>query len=81
MRTRYGKQQKLKDGDGSKDLTSRDQWIINHFAFIGHHIYTCPNRRTGIVSIELIINDIHYTPTLYMKLLIDEYLVFAGCIL
>uniref|UniRef100_UPI003590010E uncharacterized protein isoform X1 n=1 Tax=Myxine glutinosa TaxID=7769 RepID=UPI003590010E len=53
MRTRFGQLKKLKSGDGCKEFTSRDQWILGHFAFMSAHIYDCPNRGAGILKQKL----------------------------
>ena len=54
MRTRYGKLYKTetKSGPGSSThLTQRDKWIVENFHFLTPHIYVCPKRKTGLVSI------------------------------
>jgi hypothetical protein len=54
MRIRYGKLQKTttKSGAGSsQQLSHRDHWILDNFSFFKPHIYVCPKRATGLVSI------------------------------
>ncbi|VDI06290.1 Hypothetical predicted protein [Mytilus galloprovincialis] len=37
MRTRYGRLKKTKSGDGDKEYTERDDWVINNFDFLHPH--------------------------------------------
>jgi hypothetical protein len=48
MRTRYGKLLKTKSGDGQKELSTRDQWIMTNMAFYSSHLQRKPGRATVI---------------------------------
>ena len=53
MRTRYGRLTNSgKSGQGSKELTERDQFVLDNFGFLKDHIRRCPPRsNTKVVSI------------------------------
>ena len=38
MRTRYGKLTSKKSGDGAREYTDRDSWILRSFSFLDDHI-------------------------------------------
>ena len=49
MRTRYVKLVKKKSGDGVKDLTPREDWLIQKFSFLYQHILRRPGK--GIATL------------------------------
>lgn len=51
MRTRYGRFESHKSGDGRKVLTEREEWIKRSFAFLKQHIRRVPSRQACAVSI------------------------------
>ena len=50
MRTRYGKHTSKKSGDGAKEHTDRDTWILRSFSFLDDHIARVPSRQSCNVS-------------------------------
>jgi hypothetical protein len=60
MRTRYVKLVKTKSGDGIKDRTEREDWLIKTFAFLHHHIMHRPGR--GIVTLKSKANEPRVPP-------------------
>ena len=50
MRTRYGKLTCKKFGDGAKEHTDRDTWILRSFSFLDDHISRVPSRQSCNVS-------------------------------
>lgn len=50
MRTRLGKISGKKSGDGAKELTDRDQWIVDKFSFLQSHISRMQGKQAVNVS-------------------------------
>ena len=50
MRTRYSKLVKSKSGDGKKDPTPREDWILKNFSFLSSHILRRAGK--GIASLK-----------------------------
>lgn len=50
MRTRLGKLTRSKSGDGAKELTERQQWVLDKFDFLLHHISRSGGRQAVNVS-------------------------------
>ena len=48
MRTRYAKLIQTKSGQGARELTARDQWIVETFGFLRPHIVRCPTRTSKV---------------------------------
>ena len=47
MRTQYGQLQCKKSGDGDKDLTEQDKWLLERMEFLKGHVYKI-KRRQGV---------------------------------
>ena len=56
MRTRLSKLTKSKSGDGSREMTDRDKWILNSFEFLKKHICRLRSRPGINVSICFYLN-------------------------
>ena len=48
MRTRYAKLVQTRSGQGTKELSQRDQWIVDTFSFLRPHIVRCPTRTSKV---------------------------------
>ena len=51
VRTQFGKLSKRKSGDGSRELSDRDRWVLTSFDFLKTHIVRVTSRQAGGVSI------------------------------
>lgn len=54
MRTRFGRISKRKSGDGAKELTDRDSWILEAFSFLRKHIVRVASRQGVSVSFNIL---------------------------
>ena len=59
----------MKSGPGQPTLSQRDRWILDQFAFFKPHIYVCPKRTKGLVSM---INNLSAKFTLFTIPLISN---------
>ena len=55
MRTRVGKLTLKKSGDGTKELTDREKWVLAKFDFLITHISRIPSRQAVNVSTKFIL--------------------------
>ena len=54
MHTRFGKLTGHHSGDGARELTYRDKYILEKLQFLERHIACMPSRQTCSVSIKFI---------------------------
>ena len=57
-RTRYGKISKRKSGDGARQLTPRQQWVLKSFDFLKDHINRLQSRAAVDVSIFILLTGL-----------------------
>ncbi|XP_078318766.1 uncharacterized protein LOC144620814 [Crassostrea virginica] len=57
MRTRYGRLKKNKSGDGDKEMTERDVWVIKNFEFLHPHIHEVQKKTLVSMKKKLAASD------------------------
>ena len=50
IRTRYTRLEHTKSGDGTSELTERDRWILQNFAWLKPHVVEVKRKTTVSVS-------------------------------
>ena len=50
MRTQFGKLIQKKSGDGARDYTEREKWVIGKFDFLKSHIVQVASRQAGFLK-------------------------------
>ena len=48
MRTQFGKLLQKKSGDGDREYTDREKWIMSQFSFLKNHIVRVASRQAGL---------------------------------
>ena len=75
LRTKYGKLSAVKSGDGARELTFRDKWVLDKFAFLKRHIVRVPSRQACGVSIFTnYITTIYWIQSSTASLLVNFFL-------
>ena len=54
MRTRFGRLSVRKSGDGAREITERDQWILTSFNFLSRHIVRIASRQGVSIKAKIV---------------------------